>query len=184
MSKDLIKYKDINPIITKTSGEFKVMTTEKLNQIAEFMPEIDRATTVFGKQNSQTTASLMTLSMLESGPYRVLRQILAQIEKKRGALKENMYKREKSKLKREGFIQKLEGLTTEDVPDNIKERRLVLEITKMQLTISKLRSKNLVLIRRDTKRCVRIIIFQNSGTRKISKHPRLNTISNLYLGML
>ena len=132
MTKELIEYKNISAIITKKNGEFKVMTEEKLNQIVEFMPEMDRAATVFGKQNSQTTSSLMTLSMLESGPYRVLRQILAQIERKRSALKENMYKREKSKLERERFLKELDEITTADLPDGIKERGIKLEIIKIE----------------------------------------------------
>ena len=55
------------------------------------MPEQNRAMSIFSKTNSQTAASLMTLHMLEGGPYRVLRQIIAQIENKRAALKENEY---------------------------------------------------------------------------------------------
>lgn len=56
------------------------------------MPEIRRATSNFGRQNSQTTSRLMSLTMLTAGnPYRVLRQCLAEIDKKRNALCEAHY---------------------------------------------------------------------------------------------
>jgi BMFP domain-containing protein YqiC len=91
-----------NPIITKAGDPlavgFKTIDDKALQKITDFMPEVNRAVTVFSKQNSQTTSSLMTLNMIDSGPYRILRQILAQIEKKRAALKDNIYKIEKKKL--------------------------------------------------------------------------------------
>ena len=62
------------------------------------MPEVNRTMATFSKRNSQTSLSLMTLNMIDSGPYRVLRQIIAQVEKKRSALKEAMYNNEKRKL--------------------------------------------------------------------------------------
>ena len=87
------------PIITKAGDTkalaFKTIDETSLQVISDWMPEVNRAVTAFGKQNSQTAASLMTLSMIDAGPYRTLRQILAQVEKKRGALKENIYNLEK-----------------------------------------------------------------------------------------
>ena len=64
------------------------ITPKKLAKISERMVEIDRANLTAGKRNTQTTTQLMTLTMLTDSPYRRLRQILAQIEKKRGALEE------------------------------------------------------------------------------------------------
>ncbi|WP_035242140.1 hypothetical protein [Desulfobacter vibrioformis] len=56
------------------------------------MPEIHRATQNFGRQNSQTTGRLMSLTMLTAGsPYRMLRQCLAEIAKRRKALNEVYY---------------------------------------------------------------------------------------------
>lgn len=138
MTKDLtIDTNKLTAIVTNTSAVgFRTLDDKALEKISSFMPEINRANSVFGKQNSQTTASLMTLSMLESGPYRVLRQILTQIERKRGALKENIYKHEKKKLRREELLQELEGITTEDLPNNIKRRKVELKITKIEYDLS------------------------------------------------
>jgi hypothetical protein len=62
------------------------------------MLEVDRANLAFAKTNSQTTSRLMTLTMLNEGPYRMLNQCLAQIENKRAALKENTFKIKKEIL--------------------------------------------------------------------------------------
>lgn len=76
----------------------KVMDHQKLQLIHERMAEIDRATQCFGKTNSQTTSRLMTLPMLNEGPYRMMNQCLAQIEAKRNALKESSFKIKKEIL--------------------------------------------------------------------------------------
>ena len=73
----------------------------------------------------------MTLNMDDSGPYRVLRQILAQIERKRFVLKENVYKLEEKKLEYEYLGEKLKKLTTDDLPDRLEERKLHLKRDKI-----------------------------------------------------
>lgn len=103
MSKELtVTQKDFNQIITRAGDvnalTFKTIDDKALVEINEWMPEVNRAVNSFNKQNSQTTSSLMSLNMIDSGPYRVLRQILAQVQKKRGALKENLYEIEKKKI--------------------------------------------------------------------------------------
>ena len=118
ITKEIIK-KDgrFNAIITKAGDPnalvFKTIDDKKMQEIAAFMPEANRAVAAFSKQNSQTTSSLMTLGMLESGPYRVLRQILAQIEKKRGALKENIYNLEEKKVEYKRKTKQLASLAPE-----------------------------------------------------------------------
>ncbi|MFW9872271.1 MAG: hypothetical protein ACFFG0_04140 [Candidatus Thorarchaeota archaeon] len=103
MKKDLvIPSNKFDPIISKAgdvkSLTFRTIDEKALVEISEWMPEVNRAVSSFNKKNSQTTASLMQLNMVDSGPYRVLRQILAQVEKKRMALKDALYKRERKKL--------------------------------------------------------------------------------------
>ena len=78
--------------------DFKTFTQEKLALVAERMPEINRATRVFGKQNSQTTGKLMSLHMIAQSPYRRMKQCLAKIERKRSALKENIFKLRENKV--------------------------------------------------------------------------------------
>ena len=134
MSKELttISEKRFNNIITRAgdpnSLEFKTIDDKALAEINEWMPEVNRATNSFNKQNSQTTLSLMTLNMIDSAPYRVLRQILAQVEKKRGALKENLYNIEKKKL------QYLEFESKDDLPplDDLEMRKIACDIIDSQ----------------------------------------------------
>ena len=119
-----------NNIITKGTDAnaltFRTMDEGKLQAISDWMPVVNNKTAAFSKQNSQTTASLMTLTMLESGPYRTLRQILAQVEKKRAALKEAMYNQEKKKIE---YLQIME--TLEVVEDKLHYAELNLERQKI-----------------------------------------------------
>jgi len=127
-----------NSIITKAADTkalaFKTIDDKALQTISDWMPEVNRSTNAFNKQNSQTTASLMTLNMIDAGPYRTLRQILAQVEKKRGALKENIYNLEKKKLEYEDLQNdnlnrfRKEG---EDVYDDTLYRANDLEMAKI-----------------------------------------------------
>ena len=63
------------------------MTPDKIQKISERMVEMERANNSLGRSNTQTTNQLMTLTMLTDSPYRRLRQCLAQIERKKEALK-------------------------------------------------------------------------------------------------
>jgi len=93
--------------------EFKTIDEKSLEIIADRMPEINRATNVFGRQNSQTTGKLMSLNMISQGPYRRMKQCLAKIERKREALKENMFKLKKSKINLERKLYERELLQKE-----------------------------------------------------------------------
>lgn len=73
--------------------EFKSLTEKDLKNIAEFMPEINRATNSFGRRQSQFMDFVMTVSAHTD--YRNLRQLLAEIENKRTAIKENQFKLKK-----------------------------------------------------------------------------------------
>jgi len=119
-----------NSIVTRAGDikalTFKTLDDKALQTITDWMPEVNRATNAFNKQNSQTTASLMTLNMIDAGPYRTLRQILAQVEKKRGALKENIYKLEKKKLKYQKLHRKFL-----DIDDDLEGDIIELEMAKI-----------------------------------------------------
>jgi hypothetical protein len=57
--------------------------------VNEFLPELDLKTQAFDRNNSQSTLSLMTLTMLNGqSPMRMLRQILAEVERRKMALAE------------------------------------------------------------------------------------------------
>ena len=82
MSEELMK---LNPEIT--SG-MATMTPNKIAKIRERMVEMDRANQSLGRKNTQTMNQLMTLTMLTESPYRMMRQCLTQIEKKRTAIED------------------------------------------------------------------------------------------------
>lgn len=124
MSKELtLTSNRFNAIITKAgdvnSLSFKTIDEKALTEITEWMPEVNRAVTAFNKQNSQTTSSLMSLNMIDAGPYRVLRQILAQAERKRSALNEVVYKLEMKKLRYKEL-----GIKLDEIQDDIQRDKL------------------------------------------------------------
>lgn len=95
---DLVKKNDMNMVEVFSRLEedglvkFHTMNTAKMEQIASNMPAINRGCRSLGKKDTQVTRKLMSLQMISCTPYRTLRQILAQIENKRSAIKENTYK--------------------------------------------------------------------------------------------
>lgn len=70
------------------------MYTSKVNAAAvakvnEYLPELEQKTKAFDRNNSQHTLSLMTLTMLNGqSPMRMMRQIMAEVEKRKMALSE------------------------------------------------------------------------------------------------
>jgi len=69
-----------------TAGKINVAAIAKVNQ---FLPEIEEKTRFFDRQNSQSTLGLMTLTMLNGqSPMRMMRQVMAEIEKRKMALAE------------------------------------------------------------------------------------------------
>ena len=134
MEKDLvISGKNFNKIISKAgdinSLTFKTIDEKALTEISDWMPEVNRAVSAFSKQNSQTTTSLMTLNMIDAGPYRAIRQIMAQVEKKRAALKEAVYKTELKKMQHDEMFEKIEEA------EGIKKEKLMLKQNKMAYDI-------------------------------------------------
>ena len=57
--------------------------------VNEFLPELDEKTKFFDRGNSQSTLSMMSLTMLNGhSPHRLLRQVLAETETRKMALAE------------------------------------------------------------------------------------------------
>lgn len=133
MKKLVVQTRYFNDIITKAgdvkSLTFKTIDDKSLTEINNWMPEVNRAVACFNKQNSQTTSSLMTLNMIDSTPYRVLRQILAQAEKKRSAINNQVYRLERKKLNHEQLC-----LDIIDAAD-IKKRKLELKRNKIECDV-------------------------------------------------
>lgn len=92
-------------IVTKPiTFSLPIEASENINQVAaarvaEKLPEIDKATRAFDRNNSQTTLNMMTLTMLNGhSPYRMLRQITAEVEKRKMALSEAQVNHAKTRM--------------------------------------------------------------------------------------
>jgi len=99
--KEISIKKEVNEfaLIEELNNDLKVIDGKKLAKISERMKEMDRANLSFNKKNTQTTSQLMTLTMMCDAPYRRLRQVLAQIEKKRTTLEGIAFGLRKGKVK-------------------------------------------------------------------------------------
>ena len=75
-------YKTVVSDLVKSTS----ISSEALTKICDRLPELERAKTAVGRTNSQTTSTLMTMTMLADSPYRQMKQCLAQIDSKRNAL--------------------------------------------------------------------------------------------------
>ena len=103
-----------------------------VERVSQYLPELDTKTKAFGSQNSQTTISMMTLTMLGGqSPFRMLRQILAEVEKRKGALSESQVNH--AKLVRE--IKKLED-QTDDPVQAARYRKACVNITTLENKIN------------------------------------------------
>jgi hypothetical protein len=98
---------------SKALVDFRIFDDAKLAKLAENMPEVNRATRVFGRQNSQATGKLMSLNMISQSPYRRLKQCLAKIERKRQALKENIFRLRKEKIEMDRLLHRKAALQKE-----------------------------------------------------------------------
>ena len=92
--------------LQESVGGLATITDEKLAIISQKMVAIDRANNTAGRSETQTTNQLMTLTMLTDSPYRRLRQCLAQIEKKRGALDEQYFRMKKKQVQIKQWYEK------------------------------------------------------------------------------
>lgn len=107
---------------------FTSLSSEKVSLMLERMIPITRAMQSFGRSDSQVSRKLMTLTMLSPcSPYRTLRQIIAQIEKKKLALCEAIGQ---TKLN-ENTIKKLEKEAANE-DGQIEKERCEIEIAIMK----------------------------------------------------
>jgi hypothetical protein len=84
----------VNDLVKSTSISSKALT-----KICDRLPELERAKSAVGRTNSQTTSTLMTMTMLADSPYRQMKQCLAQIDSKRNALIEAHFNVKKNQVK-------------------------------------------------------------------------------------
>ena len=80
---DLLKNNSSNFLATSN----KNINIPALKKVEKYLPEIREKLKFFDRQNSQTTISLMTLTLLNGqSPYRLLRQVMCEIEVRKEAL--------------------------------------------------------------------------------------------------
>ena len=75
------------------------ISQEGLQKIYNRLPELERTKKAVGRRNSQTTATLMTMTMLADSPYRQMKQCLSQINNKRNALIECYFQNKKKQVR-------------------------------------------------------------------------------------
>lgn len=127
----IVKDKKFLGILTQATDEkalsFRTIDDNKLQVITDWMPAVNKAASAFSKQNSQTSMSLMTMNMIDAGPYRVLRQITAQATNKRQALKENIYELQKKEIE----YRRTQEHLKQDGFDDLSKEEYELELKKM-----------------------------------------------------
>lgn len=100
--------------------KFRSLTDDKIQKIADKMPEINRATQSFGKKNTQTTSKLMSIHMLAQGPFRRIRQCMAQIESKRSAIKKIIFKFQRERVEIDRLLYKIESIEDGNINQDTK----------------------------------------------------------------
>ena len=80
---ELIKNEHFNFSLSNSSN----INLKAVEKIEKYLPEILEKTKFFDRKNSQSSLTLMSLTMLNGQcPYRLLRQVLAEIERRKEAL--------------------------------------------------------------------------------------------------
>ena len=131
----LVKKEETKLVKQETIGfaiQSNNINEKAVEKVSQYLPELGTKTKAFGSQNSQTTITMMTLTMLGGqSTYRMLRQILAEVEKRKGALSESQVNH--AKLVRE--IKKLED-QTDDPVQAAKYRKACVSITTLENKIN------------------------------------------------
>ena len=99
-----------------------------VERVKKALPAIDKHTRIFDRQNSQTTIQLMTLTMLGgSSPLRMLRQVTAEVEKRKNALYDAQHTVAKEQEKID-VLEEKEKLTSTETAELIKLKYSVSQI--------------------------------------------------------
>jgi len=99
-----------------------------VDRVKKALPAIDKHTRFFDRQNSQTTIQLMTLTMLGgSSPLRMLRQVTAEVEKRKNALYEAQHNVAK-KQEEIDVLEEKQNLTPAERAELIKHKHSVSQI--------------------------------------------------------
>jgi len=122
---------DFPTMLSRIGNNLPSLSDKAVAKIQERMPEIHRASKAFGRSNSPAENKLMTLTLIAGSPYKRLKQCLAEIEKKRNALKEAYFRQAKNENK----LAKLEyKLRREE--DEFKQRDIEIKIMELQVNMA------------------------------------------------
>lgn len=117
---------------TVTNGVINKNAVAKVN---EFLPELDSKTKYFDRNNTQTTLSMMSITMLNGqSPMRMMRQVMAEVEKRKMALAEAQV----SHAEKLEEIKKLEQQIDEDPDNNVLQAKLRLAYVSITSLESKI----------------------------------------------
>jgi hypothetical protein len=96
-------------------------SSELMVRVSTGLPAIQNQIRIFDRQNSQTSLTLTSLTMLNGqSPMRMMRQVMAEIEKRQGALYEAQYNVAKSKSKLEKLLDRKDNLSKVEQADAIQ----------------------------------------------------------------
>jgi len=123
--------------LTTTNIAFSLpaIASEKINapavaKVNAFLPELEQKTRAFDRNNSQHTLSLMTLTMLNGqSPMRMMRQVMAEVEKRKMALAEAQVSH--AKLVKE--IDELEGSIDLVEQAELRQKRVSLDMLESKI---------------------------------------------------
>ena len=94
------------------------LNEKAVEKVNKFLPELHEKTRAFGSENTQTTLSMMTLTMLNGhSPYRLLRQILCEVERRKLAINDQQVCYAKT-------VDKISSLINKEDKTRIEEIRL------------------------------------------------------------
>ena len=103
--------------------------------VNEYLPELDEKTKFFDRNNSQSTLAMMSLTMLNGhSPMRMMRQVLAETEKRKMALAEAQVSHAKALRK----IEKLQDKLFNDPDNNVLSAKLRAAFVGIEMMESKI----------------------------------------------
>ena len=127
--------KQLNTDILEATTGFLVQSANinkhAVEKVNRYLPELEEKTRAFDRNNSQSTLAFMTLTMLNGqSPYRMMRQVMAEVEKRKGALVEAQVNHAK-------VLKDIERLQDSDDPVlQAKYRQKCVNITTMEQKIN------------------------------------------------
>ena len=140
----------MSEIVKKTNTELKAtdpvtfgitpVSKSKINPQAvalvnEYLPELDEKTKFFDRNNSQSTLAMMSLTMLNGhSPMRMMRQVLAETEKRKMALAEAQVSHAKALRN----IEKLQDKLFNDPDNNVLSAKLRAAFVSIEMMESKI----------------------------------------------